>query len=173
MSLFPLQKSVMQTFHVTGSVSFRCRDDDTLQIDSSFFDRIWMSNPLPTHFRTFVRLRTEHPDGKCIMGIGNGKSWKPDYHFVMNPIWTAFKKYLDEPDHWDKYLHLSRDNAHLIKPNMTISITFERLHNVLRVELNGSELFVVDQEGDAPSRYHHFFIAGNVIIEDLTIEPIY
>jgi hypothetical protein len=133
---------------------------------------MWISTEIPSNFRASVRFRTEHPEGKFIIGVGNGEEWKPDYHFVMNPIWTALKKYLDSPDHWDRYLHLTRDDANVIKPDTPFDVVFERNNGIATIHLNGNQLFTITEEREEINRYHYLFIAGTAVIEDLRIDQI-
>lgn len=153
-------------------MAFELRDDQTLSISSSFFERVWISQALTLDFRASIRFRTESPEGKFIIGIGNGEDGKPDYHFVMNPIWTAFKKYLDAPDHWDRYLHLTRDDIYVIKPDVSFHVIFERQNGIARIHLNGAELFLVTEEQAEINNYHYLFVAGTAVVEDLTIDTM-
>lgn len=172
MSLFPLEKSIMKSFHVTGKVAITLREDQSLQVNSGFFDRLWVGEKLPPDFRVSLRFKVEDPDGKFIVGIGNGETWKPDYHFVMNPIWTAFKKYLDAPDHWDRYLHMTRDDPYVVKPNVTFHVVFERRNRVATITLNGKQVFVVDDEQEDLNNYNYLFVAGTMVLEALEFEPL-
>jgi hypothetical protein len=175
---FLLEDAESEDFQRLRNATLRF-DDGKLFIKGDYKDGIYLTRSLPTNFRATVKFRTENASDNFIVGLNNGETMRPNFHFVMTSKWTAFKEQLgpEVKEEWDHYLDRTEISSYLLRPRVNYEIEFERKNGGVIMSINNVMIFgfgAPDVEGIG--RFNYLYLTGaieqEVIIEDLVIEKI-
>jgi serine/threonine protein kinase len=140
-------------------------EDDFVEITGVLDNLVWIKIELPIDFRLSICVRSEDPNSQFILGLGNGKSWEPNCHFVMTPEWNAFKtadEYYFEPEDFT--------DSYLIQPFVDFFVNFQRSDGNIKITLDSNykhyNLFSIgSNENQDFHKYDYLFITSNQSIE--------
>lgn len=180
--IFSLAEANTTSFHKTGDVTFNLKKDNLLEITAHWLSMLWISDKLPKNFQALVHFKTEDPISQFVIGVGNASASGKRYHFTMTPNYTGFSRMRDTGgEDWFTRLALSEDPSHIIKPNTTFSVVFERINGVIKIVLDDNTIFVID-DGQEMNEYNYLFLTssgaldtnevGTIFVEELIIQKI-
>ena len=173
--VFALDQAVENSFYKLGNANFILDSDKSLVVYGAFSEGVYLREKMPDNFRVKVRFKTGDSDSQVIIGISDGFNWRPNYHFVMFPGWSAFKKQIVADENWDYYLESINKGG--TETNSTFEVEFERSDGYIKIFVNGEPIILFGEEQDEINGYNYLYFTGDnqrhpYIIEKLTLEDL-
>lgn len=164
-TVFSLQQASTEDFESFGGANFTLVDS-VLEYTARYDRFVYISTPMPESFSAAVKATILRENGQFIIGVGNGRDWRPNYHFLLAPDALSLKRDLDHDviEGWDIYLKVNWNPDYLARPDKEYDILFERKNTLIRVFVNGS-LMLADNMQDSAMDLNHLYLAAGVSTE--------
>lgn len=176
--LFSLENAKPEDFYTIKDASFVLLENKSLAIAGTYGNGVYLNQSLPENFKVTVEFKTEIED-QFIMGLSNGNEMRPNYHFVMTHVWTAFKQQqgFEVTENWDKQIKTTTKANFLTKAGVIYNIVFERKNGGVNISINNVQAFGFGTQ-DVPDigTYDHLYLTGplqrQIIINKLIVEQV-
>jgi hypothetical protein len=158
--IYSLQATGEQDLYTLGDAQFTIDGDKTLSISGNFYNQVYINRELPDNFRATIRFEIRDAESQFIAGISDGTRWKPNYHFVMTPYWSALKEATEGDTNWDHQLTSVSDSRYFARPGVPFEVVFERKDGAIRILVNSTVVATMVNRGERIDNYSHLYVTS-------------